>query len=100
PKKVRKGPRMFASREPVTWHVGLRIGSELRRGHEQAQPANEGSGTRTVRPHVRGAHWHLYWTGPKNKPQTPVLHWIPPTLIAFNPDSDEELPAVIHPVRE
>ncbi len=37
----------------------------------------------TKRPHVRAAHYHHYWTGPKSEPEYRklVLHWIPPVFV-------------------
>lgn len=96
-KKTKKGTRLFPAPGPQRWQVGVRVGAELRRGREQAESeaAAEGGG-RSVRPHVRGAHWHLYWTGPRNEPdkRKPILKWLPPTYVNFDPSESEELPAV------
>lgn len=37
--------------------------------------------TSPVRPHVRRAHWHGYWTGPRMGERDFILKWIPPTLV-------------------
>lgn len=44
-------------------------------------PASDmrGEGGR-VRAHLRRAHWHTYWTGPRTAP-TPEVRWLHPTLV-------------------
>lgn len=74
----RKGHR--TATEPRSWDVGVRIGAALRGARER--PAEPGDGTHArPRPHVRAAHWHLYWTGPKTAPQKPALRWLSPILV-------------------
>jgi len=43
----------------------------------------------TVRPHIRRAHWHGYWTGPREGTQTFVYHWLPPAHSRPTPAADE-----------
>jgi len=99
--KTKKGWREFAPSGTRFWNVGVRIGATLRK--ENTSTRNEErdptTGRARPRPHIRRAHWNTYWTGPKTAPQTPVLRWIPPTLVAADPNSDEELPATIRPVK-
>ncbi|MEU4841703.1 hypothetical protein [Nocardia testacea] len=51
-------------------HAARRIGSP---------PAPGGEGVR-VKAHIRRAHWHTYWTGPRSAP-TPEVRWLHPTLV-------------------
>lgn len=99
PTKTKKGLRTFAAPGVRTWNVGARIGAALRatQSAEDREYGVTGTGRARPRPHVRRAHWSVYWTGPKTVEQTPVLRWIPPLLIAAN-ESGEELPAVIRAV--
>ena len=68
-------------RSMATWHeVGYRIGAELRayeRTKYERQPHQGG----TVRPHMRRAHWHHYWTGPRDGERRLVLKWLAPTVV-------------------
>lgn len=68
-------------RSQATWHdVGCRVGSELRayeRSKSERLPHQGG----TVRPHMRRAHWHHYWTGPMDGERKLVLRWLPPTMV-------------------
>lgn len=78
PKRTKKGWRLFAPNVPTIWNVGERIGKIIR----EAQESTPGSsGDRTKRPHLRRAHWHGYWTGPRAGEQRFRYHWIPPTPV-------------------
>ena len=51
--------------------------------------------TYSVRPHIRKAHWHLYWTGPgKSIPKT---KWILPIFVK---GGSADIPTVIRPVKK
>jgi len=81
PVKTKRGHRYFPPDQPTFWMTGFRIGAALRRAENQRQLSGEPSDRRSPRPHIRRAHWHTYWTGPKDRPQTPVLRWLHPTLV-------------------
>lgn len=66
------------------WNVGFRQGAALRASAAQARDAAESCDTqtgRTVRAHLRRAHWHHFWTGPRDAERTLVLHWVAPILV-------------------
>jgi hypothetical protein len=99
PVKTKRGMREFPAPAPRTWNVGARMGAALRsamelREREDAEQGDSG-GRGRPRPHFRRAHWALRWTGPRTEPQTAVIRWIGPTLVAATASQDE-LPAVIH----
>lgn len=113
PIKTKEGPRMFPPDRSTTWDVGCRLGAVLRHAKEQPEEpkAEQGEVTPAAdpsevvprgspRPHIRRAHWHAYWHGPKEEPEkrSVKLHWLPP--IAVNVESPESLPAVVRKVRE
>ena len=96
PVATSRGPRIFPRERVRTWDVGWRVGAALRHGAE-AHPANPqgASGPHAPpRPHLRRAHWHTYWVGPRHAAQTRRLRWLHPVLVG----GDGERPAVIHPV--
>jgi hypothetical protein len=44
---------------------------------------------RHVSPHMRRAHWHHYWTGPRDSDDRKlIVHWLPPTFVASDPDTE------------
>jgi hypothetical protein len=80
PVKTKRGPRIFAASNPTTWDVGYRIGASLRLArHEPSEPGDGHHAS--PRPHIRRAHWHSYWTGPRAGERRIVLKWLPPIPI-------------------
>lgn len=100
PKRTRQGWRIFTAQKTQTWDVGVRMGAQLRRSMQGSWPAGTGETSRTVRPHMRRAHWHGFWTGPRDPEKVDqrkfTLKWLAPTPVNIN---DSELPAVIRPVK-
>ncbi|MFI5304982.1 MAG: AcrVA2 family anti-CRISPR protein [Nitrospiria bacterium] len=98
--KTKKGTKMFVPGGPTVWDVGLRIGAALRRAREVERREN-GDPQRSVRPHIRRAHWHKYWIGTKKLKDGVerrfVHNWIPP--IPVKVEDYDKLPAVVKPVR-
>lgn len=72
----------YGSTRVKLWEVGYRVGSTIRAGADRDRnaPTARHAGPR---PHVRRAHWHHYWTGPRNQPDERklVLRWVHPTLV-------------------
>ena len=96
PKKTKKGWRMFPPDKPKTWEVAVRLGFAIRRYYQAEQTTT--AGTRAgPRPHIRRAHWHSYWTGPRDDTRSRklIVKWMPP--IPVNVD-DNDLPSTIKPV--
>lgn len=78
PVKTKRGIRTFPNQE-TTWLVGYRIGSALRQANTKA--VGPGVGTHaSPAPHMRRAHWHSFWLGPKSDPSKRKLsvRWLPP----------------------
>jgi hypothetical protein len=105
PVRVKGGEKTFAADSPRIWGAGWRLGAILRKAHREAnQPepkeALEGDPARRgPAPHIRRAHWHTFWTGPRNgAPRKPALKWIPPIPVAFREFQPDTLPAVVHRV--
>lgn len=96
PQKTKKGLKFFPPDKPRIWNVGQKQGEKLRQSIENANQSEPGSGAITRKPHIRKAHWHGYWRGPrKPKPDSPeqpkqtfFYKWIPP-LIVGSDDSDQ-----------
>ncbi|NSW82773.1 MAG: hypothetical protein HPY90_05770 [Syntrophothermus sp.] len=93
-----------AADEVRVWDVGIRVGAAMRK-YAEAQKTNreagvsEGRTHSSPRPHVRRAHWHHFWTGPKAEPEKRqlILKWLPP--IPVNIDDIDTLPITLIPLK-
>lgn len=101
----RKG-KFPTAQQPRIWDIGVRIGPALKRALKPTENPSAGrENPRTPpRPHYRRAHWHNFWTGPRNQPDERklILKWLPPIPVGiqdFDDDSENPRPAVIHPIR-
>lgn len=101
----RKG-KTETAREVRQWGVGVRVGAIFRQAKISAGDSSvETENSRTSpRPHYRRAHWHHYWTGPKDQPKERklILKWLSPIPVNIAGLDDEALdkqPAVIRPIK-
>lgn len=98
PLRVVKGKKRAILPTPkhgATVHdCGLRIGAQLDLARVQYAERGGGTGTSVV-PHIRRAHWHTYWRGPRDGERTTIVRWLPP--IPVNVDDVPEF-AVVRPV--
>lgn len=97
----KKGLKAFAAETISTWQVAWRIGAALEaaeRGErgELREPWPSAPTGVPRKPHLRRAHWHLFWTG-KGRTE-PRVHWLPP--IPVNVAVEHEPTVVVHPVGE
>ena len=92
--------------EPRVWEVGVRISNAIRNyrnQHESSWTEHAETVSEThasPRPHVRSAHWHTYWTGPRKAAfpeRKPVIRWIPPIPVGVN--WKRELPTSIRQIQ-
>lgn len=97
-KRTKNGLRLFPADKPTTWDVGVRIGAALRRAYHESETSSAGT-QNSPRPHIRRAHWHGYWQGPKNTPSERKLSlkWLPP--IAVNVTDDDSLVPTVRPLK-
>ena len=80
-KKTKKhGWRLFQAPGPTIWHIGERIGRLIRESRESVK--TEGPG-RSVKSHIRRAHWHGYWSGPLSGPRRFDYQWMPPIPVSI-----------------
>ena len=97
-----------APEEPRVWDVGVRVSAAIRNFNGRQSTAYTNIADAAIagshaspRPHVRSAHWHTYWTGPRDTEfpmRKPVMRWIPPLPIGMNWKG--ELPTNIRVVGE
>lgn len=100
--KTKRGLRWFPPDKISQWNVGIRLGSKFREAHSLSveQPSDE-AGDRSrerPRPHVRAAHFHHYWTGPRDQPEKRkvVLRFVHETLV--NARGSDDLVVTVRPV--
>lgn len=87
PKRTKKGWRLFAANHMRVWNLGDKIGEQLERGAAQAEKS---SGERApIRPHIRRAHWHTFYAGPRDADERETrVKWIPPLLVAAEKEEE------------
>ncbi|MBQ9007702.1 MAG: hypothetical protein IJ088_00005 [Clostridia bacterium] len=93
-------------KEPQVWNVGVRVSNAIRnyKNHERSAEKELSSvqgAHSSPRPHVRAAHWHTFWVGPRSAKfpdRKPIIRWLPPIPIGM--DWRRELPTNIHMVLE
>lgn len=88
PKRTRRGGwRLFPAAHPRIWNLGDKTGEALHQAAatERQQP-DERKGPR---PHIRRAHWHTFYAGPRDAEQRETrVKWIPPLPVAMPGDDD------------
>ena len=101
--KTKKGDRPVVSvngkSRPVAVQrseVGFRLGTKFEKLYKKAEAGEQrydSKGGRPVRPHVRRAHWHHYWTGPGRT--VLELRWLEPVFVMGD---SEKIDVVVHEV--
>jgi len=107
PVRVKGGKKTFPPGEPLVLPTGWRWGKAIRLARERREKEPSVPTGRRMSPHVRRAHWHLYWTGEGSRKDPslakPLLRWVPATLVnrALLEETGlapEDLPAVLRRV--
>lgn len=78
------GPLSYADK-PDHVVVGTVEGAALRANAQYMRAtASEGDDKIKRAAHMRRAHWHHYWTGPRDQPENRkiILHWAAPTFVS------------------
>ena len=81
PKKTKRGWKIFPASAPNVREVGVILGQSIRVAREQTSHLESTGGRKSPVVHIRKAHWHTYYTGPKNGQRSTKLNWIPPILV-------------------
>ena len=84
PNKAKDRKRSMCTVHQVGYHIGAKLRAyERRMASADAVDADSDGEKRNVRPHMRRAHWHHYWTGPRDVPEERrlVIKWVAPTFV-------------------
>lgn len=78
--------------------VGFQAGGAIRMWRQLEQrPTSDTSGLGLPKaPHIRRAHWHLYWTGKGRA--VPRVRWVPP--VAVNVRQMDDMPVQVRAVKD
>ena len=82
-------------REIEAFDVGFNIEKQIEEDRKKAEAAieiefeeisesdNIKKERKPIKPHMRKAHWHHFWTGSKEDPDNRqlVVRWVPPTFV-------------------
>lgn len=92
PDVIQEKKESFKTKRPVLphkdvtkWAVGTRYVREYKKAEKRDKEENKESSTKeqkvrhSPRPHVRKAHWQVYWTGPGRK--VAVTKWVKPIFV-------------------
>lgn len=85
-------------RAPTVVRVGERFSRYMRNHISQASTlavTPDGTPKKTIAPHIRGGHFHLFWTGPKTGPRIPKIHFISPIAVLGGPKDRPFYPTTI-----
>ena len=83
--------------DPTVLEVGFRLGAALRAHRTHSSGPGEGRHASPL-PHVRTAHWHTYWYGPRDATvtlRTAKRRWLAPILVNLH---TAPLDVVVRPV--
>jgi hypothetical protein len=98
----RQGIRNFQAQRIQRWEVGFRIGAQIRAARNAAARASTaGDGTHAApAPHIRRAHWHIFWKGKKDGSEArhKIARWLPPIPVNVH-DVDNDLVPTVHAVQ-
>lgn len=96
PIRTKRGLRIPPADHVRQWQVGWRVGAAIRQASLRSPTPSADHAHARPRPHLRKAHWHLYWTGPRAGPRTPRVRWLSP--IPVGGATGETLVPTIRPV--
>lgn len=101
--KKASSPRKKNKSESIkTFDVGVTITRDFAHAKTQVVRTDHDRSTSsswTQRPHVRRAHWHSFWTGPKSDPMNRklVVRWVPPVFV--NKDLGQASPVTVNEIK-
>ncbi|MEW6732810.1 MAG: hypothetical protein AB1489_15900 [Acidobacteriota bacterium] len=94
PQHTKHGLKIIPASHPTIWEVGYRLGATLRTAEQREASESQDGIHASPRSHIRKAHWHHYWTGPRDSVDRKlILKWLHPILVAAH-GVDELVPVI------
>jgi hypothetical protein len=84
PTRTKRGNELIVPQHPRIWDIGKPTGERLRRA------VAEYRGQHKKAPHIRRAHWHGYWLGPRDGKRKFEYKWLPPIVVGDVEDEEEK----------
>ncbi len=78
---VKRVPRLFEAQKYKPFIAGKEISKQIKAVNDQLTEYSKQSSKVHRRPHLRRAHYHLYWYGAKGSYERYDFKWIPITLV-------------------
>ena len=93
-KKVKGGMKMFPAEKPTIWETGYRMGAAFAKAKSSTETGESRPHGGPV-PHIRRAHWHSFWHGPKSEPEKRSIEvkWLPPIPVGVG-DFEDMIPTI------
>ena len=94
PKKVKGGTEIFQPDRPTIWETGYRMGEALARA-KTSIGIGESRPHVGPAPHIKRAHWHSFWQGPKSEQgkRSIEVKWLPPMPVGVG-DLGDMIPTI------
>lgn len=81
---VKRVPRLFEAQKYKPFIAGAEMSKQIKKIQNQINTYSKHSSKSFRKPHLRRAHYHLYWYGAKGTYERYVFKWIPITLVGGN----------------
>lgn len=89
PRIAKKGWRIYPPDKPHRILLGGEIGEKIRASIAERTTRQSDIPRSGPRPHIRRAHWHGYWSGPKTGERVLRARWMPPIAVALRDEDGE-----------
>jgi hypothetical protein len=82
---------MDGAKNPQIHEVAFNLGRKIRDYRDDVRSETAGG---TKSPHIRRAHWHSFWSGPKAGKRELTVRWLPPIPVKI----EGEIPTTVRKI--
>ncbi len=83
--QLKKDKRLFEASKYKTFKVGKETATIIKKAYAEIEEAKKKGGYAGKDPHLRKAHWHLYWYGKKGQYEKHDLRWLSSMIVGGVP---------------